>query len=202
MSNLLKEIFQQNNRDLSQLIERFKDNKPTLHQKLCQQLKGLLALAEVSFLAVGEILYYIKKHKTYQPEGERVTWREFCGSSEFPISGANLEAKRRKADILIRTYVIFRKKFKIEPERLAAIGYNKLQMIAPLALKEPKKIENLLSSAEVLNEADLRKEVREKGASLTKILDCPHEKVQKIISYKCLECGAVFKEPPKGSEII
>jgi len=202
MTNLPKQILQQSNQELNQLIKELKNDKPSLHQKLCQQLKGLLTLAEISFLAVGKILHYIKTHKTYQPEGEKVTWREFCGSSEFPIPGANLEAKRRKADLLIRTYVIFREKFKVDPERLARIGYNKLLMIAPLALEKPEKLEDLLNSAEVLNESDLRKEVKEKGASLTQILDCPHERVQKIVSYKCLQCGTVFKEPPEKAEII
>lgn len=188
---------------IKELVKKYQNDLPTLHQKLKKELTETLIIGQLQFLEAGYILSIMKDKRTYESEdaSRKISWIEFCSSPDFPLPGPTAEARRRKADMLIRVYRTFLLKFKIKELELASIGYTKLAMLSTRALAEPEKIDELLEQAKQLTEPDLRKALQEKGSTLADLNQCEHKEVKEIISYKCLECGSIFKKPPPGSTL-
>jgi len=182
---------------LSQIIKS-KTNLSAIHQKLKNLLKTVLIVGQIQFLEAGKILEYIKRKKTFKSEdrSRKISWGEFCSQPDFPLPGPTAEARRRKADMLIRVYSVFQKKYKIDPFLLAEIGYTKLHMITSSVEAEPKKINEWLDKSLNLTESDLMKEISEGGKSLKEISDCKHLNTKKIIIWKCLDCGTILTSKP------
>lgn len=189
--------------EIKALIKQYQNDLPSLHLELKKRLKATLMIGQLQFFEAGYILNIMKEKRTYETEdaSRKISWTEFCSSPDFPLPGPTPEARRRKADMLIRVYKVFVKQFKIKELELAEIGYTKLAMLSTKALKEPDKIEELLEQAKQLTESDLRKNLQEKGSSLAELNQCTHKTVKMVVTYKCTECGAVFKTPPKNSEV-
>lgn len=192
------------NPKIKTLIKEHQNNLPKLHIQLKEELKKTLIESQLKFIEAGYILNIIKEKRTYETEdaSRKISWIEFCSSPDFPLPGPSAEARRRKADMLIRIYKVFVRKFKIKDEILAEIGYTKLSMISTKALQNPERLPELLEQAKQLTECDLRKSLQEEGFTLAEINDCEHSEVKEIITYKCTKCGTIFKQPPQKSKVI
>ena len=182
---------------LSEILKT-KTDLSAIHFELKKLLKTVLIVGQIQFLEAGKILEYIKSKKTFRTEdiSRKVSWGEFCSQPDFPLGGITAEARRRKADMLIRVYTVFRKKYKIDPFLLAEIGYTKLHMITSEIEAHPKKMHDWLDKSLQLTESDLLRELSEGGKSLKEINDCKHKDLKKITIWKCNDCGATFTTKP------
>lgn len=187
-----KSLVQINKIQKDELVEIVKEkDSASVHQKLKKLLKTILIVGQIQFLEAGKVLHYIKENKTFKTEdsSRNVTWGEFCSQPDFPLPGVTAEAKRRKADMLIRVYSTFRKKFKIDPFVLAEIGYTKLHMIATEVEEHPDMIDEWITKSQELTEPDLLREISEGGKTLEELNKCKHANVKTITIYKCEDCG-------------
>ena len=164
------------------------------HSFLVDQLKRVLIAGQASFLFAGALLYKIKKKKTFR-KVENLTWKEFCSTPDIPLPGSTPESRRRVADALIRIHLTFVVKLRLEPPKLAPIGWTKLDMIAPLCAdeKDPEKRDYWLSNAESLTVNDLALAIKEKDEETFEKLKCTHP--NEYPQWKCPDCGAVSKNP-------
>ena len=197
LNKTFTEIRQVQKDKLSEIIKS-KTDLSEVHHELKKLLKTVLIIGQIQFLEAGKILDYIKTKKTFTTEdsSRKVTWGEFCSQPDFPLPGPNAEARRRKADMLIRVYTVFRKKYNVDPFLLAEIGYTKLHMITSEVESDPKALSDWLDKSLQLTESDLMRELSEGGKSIKEINDCAHINLKKNTIWKCNDCGTTFTTKP------
>lgn len=158
-------------------------NLAAKHQRLVEDLKvELLKGISRGFLGIGEVLYKIKKGKTYKAENEQYSFSQFCRETKTPLPGNSPESKRLIVLKLIKIYEAFILGDKIPEEKIIRLGYVKSYKI--LSLRQPRP--SLLKLAELAGKME-RSEIKQ-GFWLG---PCKHERTVHIT--KCLDCGKILK---------
>jgi len=192
------------------LVKRIMNDKELIelnkkHEDLVTRLRNVLLLGQLEFLKAGQILSEIKENETYKAEDSEVewTWEQFIKRPDLPFPGRTPQSRRRVADALIRIYRIFCLKFDYEPEKLAPLGWTKLELIAPFGVRgDPKEvIDEWIERARLLSTSDLALAIRGQDKEIGDKLDCIHE--DEYPKFYCPSCGASSKIPmnPKHKEI-
>ena len=171
------------------------------HEKLVKGLKDSLLLSSFAWIKAGEFLSEIRKKETYKSEdsSRQITFAEFCERPDLPLPGRKDSSRLRTAQLLIHDYDYWVIKKKIGLERLASIGYSKLDLLVPVVQKQGN-LDEWLDKASMLTSSDLIKEIRQGDKSLEDILDCPHKNIKKVTFYECEDCHTVWKNNPNDKK--
>jgi hypothetical protein len=164
------------------------------HHKLVEKLRRALVMGQSHFLAAGKYLYEIKDKNSYKYEdaSQEITWQEFLQRPDIPLPGSTAESRVRCAQALLRVYKTFKVDHQYEDEKLAEIGWTKLDMVAAHMLAHPKKdVDNMLANAKELTTRDLQKEFG--TGDLKELMDCKHEETVTYQLTKCTKCKEIIK---------
>lgn len=169
------------------------------HLRLVKRLKQALMVSQVGFFEAGKYLYEIYTKKTYEAEdsNEKWTFTRFCQRPDIPLPGITNDSRLRIAQKLIRDYQFYVLEKGLSKEKLAPIGYSKLDMLVPVIKKFPDEMEEWLLKATALTLIDLAHEIRHKDQSLGELLECVHPQIEKTIRWRCTKCGQTWNRNPK-----
>lgn len=173
------------------------------HFLLVEKLKKVLMLSQLGFLQAGHYLYEIKRLKSYTTEdsSEEVSFTDFLSRPDLPLPGHTPESRVRVAQALIRIWQIFKIQHSIDDQKLAEIGWTKLDLIAKVVKDEKEDIDEWVEKARTLSIRDLSKEISGGGKSLMELSKCDHknhpEWIKEIHIWKCIKCGMIWNKDPR-----
>lgn len=168
------------------------------HEKLVTELKKALMFVQLSFFQAAKFLYEIHSKKTYLSEdsSRKISFTEFCQRPDIPLPGRNEAGRLRTAQKLIRVYKFYIIDKGYKEEKLAPVGYSKLNMLVPVIEAREAEADEWLEKASLLTSRDLITEIKLKDKTLGEILECPHNNTEKVTFFRCLDCRNIYKKDP------
>lgn len=156
----------------------------------CQETIKLKNKIENSFLDLSARLKKIRDEEMWQ--GSYEDFADYCESG--------LKMDKTSAYKLIQIYEVLVLKYKVEPVRLAEIGWSRLSMVVPLVDPESTtaaKVNKMIDeAASARSRSELKKTFRQEktGIDPTK---CPHpaDDCYNVTMTCCRRCGEQWHEP-------
>ena len=174
------------------------------HERLVKRLKNALKLGQIGFIQAGFYLYKIQEGKTYLAEdsSREITFTEFCARPDLPLPGRTDSSRLRIAQMLLRVYKFYVLEKKFDQDRLAPVGYSKLDLLVPVIKVREKEAEDWIDKATMLSARDLIEEVRLKDKKFAEILECQHKNIEEVIFFRCKDCLTVWKNDPRKEKNV
>lgn len=172
------------------------------HEKLVRGLKNSLKLGQLGFIQAGSFLHKIQEGQTYLAEdsSEDITFTQFCTRPDLPLPGRTEASRLRIAQKLLRVYKFFILEKNFDQNKLAPVGYSKLDLLVPVIKAREEEADDWLEKATMLTSNDLIIEVRQKDKSLSEVLDCKHKDIEEVTYFRCKECHTVWKNNPNKKD--